>query len=93
MSTRLAKLKPGYEQLNSDDYGLKLDANLNQRLVLKVSLIVNSDGEGEFLSATPSSHNQLAKQIIQQLKFEPTYSDCKPVAQLYNLTLNISQVN
>ncbi|NEP15131.1 MAG: hypothetical protein F6K14_34165 [Symploca sp. SIO2C1] len=89
LSTKLAKLKPGYEQLNSDDYQWQLDSNLNQLLVLEVVLIVKSDGTGKFESATPSSHNQLAEKIIQELKFEPTESDCKPVDQLYNLTLTI----
>ena len=90
LSTRLAKLKPEYKQLNSNNYGWKLDSNLNQPLVLEVSLIIDSTGKGEFLATTPPSQNQLAEQIIQKLEFEPTYSDCKPVAQLYKLTLTIS---
>ncbi|NET60900.1 MAG: hypothetical protein F6K47_33640 [Symploca sp. SIO2E6] len=79
--------------MNSEDHGLKLDSDLNETLNLEVSLIVNSNGQGEFISATPESHSKLAGEIIQKLQFEPTYSDCKPVAHFYNLTITIVYSN
>ena len=99
LSTQLAQLKPGFELLHSADYGWQLGSYFNQPLVLEVLAIIDDTGKPEMLSDYPPKvlqgnsrvdYTQLAGAILQKLQFEPTYSDCRPVAQVYYLKFIIS---
>ncbi len=99
LSTQLAQLKPGYELLDSADYGWQFGSYFNQPVVLELLTIIDGTGKPEMLPDYPPKvlqgtsrvdYTQLAGAIIQKLQFEPTYSECKPVAQVYYLKLIIS---
>lgn len=99
LSTQLAQLKPGYELLDSAEYEWQFGSYFNQPLVLEVLTIIDHTGKPEMLSDNPPKvlqgssrvdYAELAGAIIQKLQFEPTYSDCQPVAQVYYLKLIIS---
>ncbi len=101
---QLAIPKIRKKQFASSDYVAQLASNLDQVLVLEILLRIDSTGTATIQSVTPVSQgnnpvdsDQIARAIIQNWQFEPTYSvgggaaydRVGPVAQTYWLTLTI----
>ncbi len=95
---KLAKLKEGNRQLPKD-YLTQVGISLNQVLELKVVVIVMSNGEATVVklppqalpgNISPKTAEQLAGKIVEQLRFDPTYMENKPVDRDYNLLITIT---
>jgi hypothetical protein len=95
---KLAILQNGNRQLPKD-YLTQLGISLNQVLELKVVVIVRSNGEATFVKVHPQAlpgnistktADQLASKIVEQLRFDPTYMENKPVDRDYNLLITIT---
>lgn len=95
---KLATLKEGKRQLPKD-YLTQLGISLNQVLELKVVVLVMSNGEATVLklppqalpgNITPKTAEQLARKIVEQLSFNPTYMENKPVDRDYKLLITIT---
>ena len=95
---KLAQLKEGNRQLPKD-YLTQVGISLNQVLELKVVVIVMSNGEATVVklppqalpgNISPKTAEQLAGKIVEQLRFDPTYMENKPVDRDYNLLITIT---
>lgn len=94
---KFAVLKSGNQQSFPTEELKALGINLDQNLVLKVNLLIETTGEANVLSTQVQQGNipigkaeQLASKIIGQWKFEPTYMAGGAVPRDYSLTLTIS---
>jgi hypothetical protein len=94
--TQQAKPKLEEKQISSISYLPQLSKNLDGVLVLQVTLLIDRTGTPEVLSTKvlqgSSSINPepLARDIIQDWKFEPAYMGGEPVDQEYFVSLKIS---
>jgi hypothetical protein len=97
--TRYAQLRPNSTTQFPPDSLTPLGIDPNQVLVLKATVVIESTGQATVVpnSAQVSPGNisadkteQLAKQIIENWTFEPTYMESGPVAQAYNIEVNLS---
>lgn len=94
---KFAVLKSGHQQSFPIEELKALGINLDQNLVLKVNVLVETTGEATVLSAQVQQGNiptgkaeQIASKIIGQWTFEPTYMAGGAVPRDYALTLTIS---
>lgn len=99
VNDKLATLLDEKKQLSAEDLK-QLGISLEQNLKLKVEVIVEIDGTAtvwddeqvvvEFGSISQEKAVDLAKKIIQKLRFTPTLGNGKPKRGNYNLELKIS---
>lgn len=94
-----ARPKQTQKQLPSVGYLTTSQLNLNQKLRLKLIVLIDPTGKSELApnpieisgaSVNPDIVRKLATEIINQWEFEPTYMEGHPVMQAYYLTLEIS---
>jgi hypothetical protein len=97
--SQLARIKIQREDFPPDSYVAQLASNLDQVLVLEVFLEIDRTGKATIKSVLPASQvsssvnlTDLAKAIIQNWEFEPTYNkQDKPFDQTYQLSLKITR--
>jgi len=94
---KLATPKPGNRQSFSKDYLKSLGITLDQVVVLQVIILIETTGEPTVLSTQVQQGNisadkadRLAREIIKQWQFEPTYMAGSPVPRDYSLPLTIN---
>ena len=94
-----ARPKQTQKHLPSVGYLTTSQLHLNQKLRLKLIVLIDPTGKSELApnpmeisgaNVDPGIARKLAAEIINQWDFEPTYMEGQPVMQAYYLTLEIS---
>ncbi len=89
------------QEFTTTDYLTPLNITLEQDLILQVSILIDQNGRAELISENIEIRGgslsqdlviQLTGNILKQLRFEPTYMEGQPVAQVYSLSLTIRPI-